>query len=371
MYAQDTSALPKIASRYGVHIRSTHGGYAPFPQGYAAMIKRIATPCKIYGVPHWLEPPSTITPDGEVSRIMEALSCGNFGFWDWGQNPVSAANVFRQYTNYLTQEKPVVDVALFFPTTDHRLHLETDFPRHLQAVGAQLRDVMDFDIVDEELIADNALKHYRVLIWVEGKYVESSTLETIAAWVNKGGVLLWSGNQVPQTVESWERRHPAGVTTTGATLLGLDNSVKWQSGGKLELKHLAFLRHLSVSSTNKAEATTPLIDHRAVLLATAAERPAIWAMPHHKGWCIAAAGLDQPAFYELARDVVYNLSKLDPTKTDAPEVDADWDGVYATLLQGGEVILHNFSSEQRTKTVGGNKIILPPKSLRSAMNKTE
>ncbi len=28
MYGQDTTALPKIARQYGVHIRSTHGGYA-------------------------------------------------------------------------------------------------------------------------------------------------------------------------------------------------------------------------------------------------------------------------------------------------------------------------------------------------------
>jgi len=64
LYGQDTSALPKIARRYGVHIRSTHGGYAPFAQGYAAMLKRIATSCRIYEVPHWLEPPGGITPEG-------------------------------------------------------------------------------------------------------------------------------------------------------------------------------------------------------------------------------------------------------------------------------------------------------------------
>ncbi len=39
---------------------------------------------------------------------------------------------------------------------------------------------MDFDIVDEELIADDALRLYRVLVWVEGKYVEEKTLKILA-----------------------------------------------------------------------------------------------------------------------------------------------------------------------------------------------
>jgi hypothetical protein len=88
-------------------------------------------------------------------------------------------------------------------------------------------------------------------------------------------------------------------------------------------------------------------------------------MPHRKGWVIGAAGLDQAAFNELVRDAAYNLSRLDSTKTDAPEVDTDYDGVYTTLLANGEVILHNYNSEARTNRVSGATVILPPKSLRS------
>jgi hypothetical protein len=359
MYGQDTTALPKMARQYGVHIRSTHGGYASFPQGYAGMIKRIATPCKVYGVPHWLEPPSAITPDGEVSRIMEALSCGNFGFWDWGQNPVSATNVFREYSNYLTQERPLVDVALFFPTTDHRLRRNSSFPPRLAAVGQELRDVMDFDIVDEELIADDALKLYRVLVWVEGKYVEEKTLKRLAGWIKKGGVLVWWGAEVPETVE--------GRTDLSSALLGLAQPSRWENGGPLEIRHPGFLRHLGSHASNRADAAVGETHKRAVVLATAQHRPAIWAMPHGKGWVIAAAGVDQATFNELVRDAAYNLSRLDATKGDALEVDTDWDGVYATLLAGDEVILLNLNPEARSKRVGGTKVVLPPKSLRSVL----
>ena len=94
------------------------------------------------------------------------------------------------------------------------------------------------------------------------------------------------------------------------------------------------------------------IDRKAEVLATVAGRPAIWAMPHGKGWVIAGDG-DKMAFKELARDVAYNLSKLDPAKRDASEVDTDWDGVYATLLSDNEVILYNSNNEPHHKTVCG------------------
>jgi hypothetical protein len=362
MYGQDTTALPKIARQYGVHVRSTHGGYMPFPQAYAAMLKRIATPCKIYGVPHWLEPPGGITPENEVSRIMEALSCGNYGFWDWGSNPVGATNVFRDYTNYFTREKPVVDVALFFPTIDHRLHPDIYFPQRLADVGAKLRDVMDFDMVDEELIADDGLKPYRALIWIEGTFIEQETLKTIAAWVERGGTLVYWEAKPPETVE--------GDVTLGVSLLGWTATNAPGPGGSLEIKDEAFLHHLAAHAANRSDASITAIDTKARLLATVAGRPAVWAMPRGQGWVIAAGGLEEAAFNELARDVTYNLSKLDGTKQDARAVDDEWDGVYATLLANGEVMLLNFNSEPRRKTVAEATIELPAKSLRSVMSKT-
>lgn len=318
VYGQDSSALPKVAGRYGVHVRSTHGGYMPFAKGYAAMVKRIATASKLYGVPHWLEPPSNITPEGEVARIMEALSCGNYGFWDWGANPVSASNVFRTYANFFTREKPVVDVALFFPTSDSRLHPEIDFPRQLQGEGMLLRDALDFDMMDEELINDKGLKNYRALVWVQGRFIEEKTLKKIAAWVKRGGVLVFRKATPPVTVE--------GKTEPGQSLI---------------------------------EAATQSVDVKGGR-----------ATRHGKGWVIVCDG-DDTTFNQLVRNVTYNLSKLDPAKKDALNVDSDWDGVYATLLSNGEAILYNATTATIHKTMGGAAIDLPPKSLRSVMARVE
>jgi hypothetical protein len=314
MYGQDTTALPKIAKRYGVHVRSTHGGYNPFPLAYASMIKRIATPCKIYDVPHWLEPPGAITPDGEVARIMEALSCGNYGFWDWGANPMGAAQVFRDYTNFFTRETPVVDVAMFFPTTDHRLHLEPLYPSPVQAAGHKLRDMMDFDTVDEELIMDDALKHYRVLVWAGGRFIEEPALKKIAKWVKHGGVVVFQNGVLPETVE--------GSTKPGSDLLDVTK--------------------LSVNVPNGR------------------------ATPHGKGWVMINSGKGD-SFDDLVRYATYHLSQLDSTKRDALEIDNEADGVYATLLANGEAILYNSNPKPCRKTVAGQTIDLPPNSLRSLL----
>lgn len=370
LYAQDTTAIPRIAKQYGVHIRSTHGGYAPFPDGYAGMIKRIATPCKIYGVPHWLEPPGGITPEGEVSRFMEALSCGNWAFWDWGNNPVAAADTFREYQRFFTREQPVVDVALFFPTTDHRLHPETDYPPRLHALGTYLRDVMDYDIVDEELMADGGLDRYRVLLWVDGTVVEEQTLRRVAAWVERGGTLLWCGAQPMQTVEGDSRpgRALLGLSPQGSIVSAQLAAMRLAEGGPAA----SFLRHREPGQQPMSSGDVRGLDARAVVLATAEGRPAAWAVRRGKGWVIGWAGVPDREqtrrwFAELARDAVYNLSRLDPTKADAREVDRDWDGVYTTLLANGEALLHNFNTAPRTVTIGSVRVTLPPKSLRAVV----
>jgi hypothetical protein len=180
----------------------------------------------------------------------------------------------------------------------------------------------------------------------------------MAAWVNKGGVLVCWNINPPLTVE--------GTAPLGSKLFGYAAVYSIKLGGPLEIEKPAFLRHLAAHAGSQGLVTISGLDEKAQVLATFAGRPVIWAMPQGKGWVIVAR-VGQAEFNEVVRDVTYNLSKLDPTKKDALEVDADWDGVYSTLLANGEVMLYNSNSEPRQKTVGGTAILLPPKSLRSVL----
>lgn len=364
VYAQDNSAQVKVASEYGVQVRSTHGGYLPFPQNCISPLKRLSTAAKFYKVPFWTEAPGNTSAKGAVTRFMENICCGNFGYWDWSGGPVGASDTFREYSEFLTTEKPVVDAALFFPMTDHRLHPEIGYPRRLSRMGADLRDVMDYDVVDELLINDGALKGYRVMFWLQGEFIEAKTLASIAKWVERGGILVKLGTAL-QTVE--------GTTPLTEELLGLASGVQTVSqGSKLEIIDGKFLRHVNEFTGKTADLAAAQVDQKAVVLAKVGDQPAAWALRRGKGWIIVWAGAEEKSqaertFYELSRDVVYNISALDAKKSDAREIDTAWDGVYTVLLANGEAILHNFGDEPQTKSVAGTEVTLPPYSLRSVM----
>jgi hypothetical protein len=185
----DNSLIPKIAARYGVDVRSTHGGFQPFAQNQATMLGRIASACRFYGAPFWTEPPSRITAEGQVARIFAAASLGSKGYFDWADNVRDTRDVYYRYGKYLKVEQPVVDVAMFYPTTSHLLQPDVGYPRTFMQGCAAIRDVLNYDTVDERMIRDGALERYRVLVMWEGTVVEKETLDRIRDWAQAGGVL--------------------------------------------------------------------------------------------------------------------------------------------------------------------------------------
>jgi len=364
VYGQDNTALPKIAGELGVHIRSTHGGFQPFADNYSTINRRIATASRFYGAPFWMEPPGSISATLEVSRIAESIACGSWGFWDWGSNPVAAADVFREYSAFLTREKPVVDVALLFPTTNYRLNWLNAHSPKLAKMGAEVRDVMDYDIVDEMLIADGALDRYRVLGWLEGDWVEASTLRKLADWIEAGGVVFRVGAEPMRDV--------SGEAALARELIGISDAAPKPGGGSGPLVVADFAAHLKAVADPAVGATASPLAGGVQMLAQAGGAPVAWAVPRGRGWVIVWAGTcdgdrERRTACELLRDVVYNLSALDPAKADAPELDTAWDSVYTTLLANGEAMVYNDSAEPRTVTVGAETLDLPPKSLRSAL----
>ncbi|MGD0898064.1 MAG: family 14 glycosylhydrolase, partial [Thermoguttaceae bacterium] len=304
---QDNTALVKMAAEERVQIRSTHGGFRPFAANASSQLARIATAAKFYGAAFWSEPPSQITPEGEVGRIFESICCGASGFWDWHANPVQpkAQEVFRQYRRLMVFDPPVVEVAVLFPQTYHYLQPKVPFPGLFLELGQELRDFVHFDIVDENLVADGALARYRYLIHLEGTVFEQSTVKKIAAWVEAGGVFsgLFSGNletvERDATVPDWLQVDGAG----GIRRLGR-GAVAVCKGGRRE-KQAYFLR---------------------------------------------------------LKDVLYS-NPPGKERRPVPAVDTDADGVYGVVLQSGRALLYNPSGQTKTKTVRGVRYDLPPASI--------
>lgn len=186
----DNSLLPKLAARFKADVRSTHSAFKPFADNAATMFGRLGSACRFYGTPFWTEPPSGLTEDQEAARIFESVSQGAKGFFDWSSNAVANRTVFYRYGKYLRVEKPVVDVAMFYPATAMKLHPEQGYAPLFAYACANLRDSMNFDIVDDRMVLDGCMANYRVLVLWEGAIMEQSTLDKLKAWVNDGGVLV-------------------------------------------------------------------------------------------------------------------------------------------------------------------------------------
>ncbi len=204
----DNSLIPKIAGRIGVDVRSTHGGFKPFAENQASMLGRLASASRFYGAPFWTEPPGKIDADTQVARIFAAVSLGSKGYFDWSANVLETRDVYYRFGKFLRVEQPVVDVAMFFPTTSHLLRPDAGYPQTLLKGCAEIRDILNYDILDERMIQDGALERYRVLVMWEGVVAEAATLDTIREWVRGGGVIVAYDFGKIETVEgdqSWFR----------------------------------------------------------------------------------------------------------------------------------------------------------------------
>lgn len=186
----DNSLIPKLAARYNAAVRSLHGAFRPFDENSATMLGRIGSACRFYGAPLWTESPGMLTSEQTVQRIYEAASQGAAGYFDWAENAVANRDVYYTYGKYLRTDRPIVDVAMFYPAQAQSLRPDQGFAATFAHGCAYLRNIADFDIVDDRMVLDNALANYRVLALWEGMQCEQATLDKIKAWVDNGGVLV-------------------------------------------------------------------------------------------------------------------------------------------------------------------------------------
>ena len=186
----DNSLIPKLAAKYGATVRSTHSAGLPFAVNAATMLGRLGSASRFYDVPFWTEPPSSLTEAQETERLFEAISQGATGTFDWAESALANRDVYYRYGKFLRVEKPVVDVAMYYPAEAQKLRPEQGYAPLFRQACAYLRDTCNYDIVDDRMVRDGCLSRYRVLALWEGMLADAATLEKIKQWVSDGGVLL-------------------------------------------------------------------------------------------------------------------------------------------------------------------------------------
>lgn len=208
-YGQDISGLFKMASEKQVCMRSPTGPIVPF-----LYTKRVATAARHYSVPKFSSEPvdGSATLEQMSLAFFKDLTTGINWHFDYTPNYYCDSRIFADYMEIWPKvQYPQIDTALFYPTSSHYLEnwnawkrkeiFAGGFPDGLMEYGEKLRDLIDYDVVDERLVNDGFLKEYYFLIWPEGTVAEESTLRIIKDWIEKGGTLLVSDIGKIRTVE--------------------------------------------------------------------------------------------------------------------------------------------------------------------------
>lgn len=159
-------------------------------QGAVFADKWVGTAYQFYGVKEGTEPAGELDANGFVRRIFSDASCGAAQLFTY-QFDLHASNVER-YVQLITGRPGDTEVAVYCPTTLYRLGADL---RTTISAGPLLRDLCEFDVLDELLIGDGALAfpRYKALLMFEGEIIDRPILDKIDAFLRAGGKVITIG----------------------------------------------------------------------------------------------------------------------------------------------------------------------------------
>ncbi|MGO8751164.1 MAG: family 14 glycosylhydrolase [Thermoguttaceae bacterium] len=202
---QDLSGLVKMLASKGMIVRTPTG-----PMVTHLYTRRVATAARFYHPARLSTEPMGSAPLVEIAgALFKDLTTGATWHFDYPENIERARELFQNARSLPRHDYPRIDAAVFFSTTAHRLEnwdnwhvgFQGGYPEGMAPWLESLRDILDYDVVDERLIEDGALGTYRLLIWPFGMRVECRTMDKIRAWVAHGGTLLVRDLAAVRTVE--------------------------------------------------------------------------------------------------------------------------------------------------------------------------
>jgi hypothetical protein len=226
----------------------TYGTYSP---GYAKMAgkypgivlqpgdcdgavfadKWLGTAYQFYGVKLGTEPASQLDHARFVQRMFSEASAGASQLFTYEID--RHLPDIQQYISLYTGKSGDTSVALFCPTTFHRLGGDAG-PTVM--AGDRLRDLCEYDVLDELLILDDALanQRYKALVVVQADVVDQPVLDKIEAFTRAGGRVITLGRLPFRNVEG--QASPVGNAAKQITGLRPDN--QWLRDLAAELKGL-------------------------------------------------------------------------------------------------------------------------------------
>jgi hypothetical protein len=218
----------KMAGKYGIVLQPAdwHGAY--FGD------KWVATAYHFYNVPLGTEPAGGLDHPGFVKRLFSDASCGTRQLFTYEFEQHDAD--IRQYAHLITGKPGDTEIAVLCPTTLYRLGGDLT-PTINWAL--RLRDVADYDVLDELLVVDGALKidKYKVLLINQGDFIDQPVLARIESFLNTGGTVLIAGSDVLHNVEGQPWRpaldaEAGKIEYTGASMFNKGNKPEGKGKGR-------------------------------------------------------------------------------------------------------------------------------------------
>lgn len=167
-------------------------------QGAIFADKWIGTAYQFYGVKECTEQAGGLNDRAFLQRMFSDASCGvaQLFTYDYARY---ATNV-QKYIHLYTGQPGETEIAVYCPTTLYRLGVNL----HPTIVASYpLRDLCEYDVLDELLIADGALttKRYKSFVLFQADIVDQPILERMEAFRGAGGKVITTGRTPIKNVE--------------------------------------------------------------------------------------------------------------------------------------------------------------------------
>ena len=209
----------KMAKGYGIVIQPADS------QGAVFADKWTGTAYQFYGVKECTEPATALDEKAFVRRMFSDASAGAAQFFSYEFEQHAAG--IRKYVHLITGKAGETQVAVYCPTTLYRLGGDLWFT--VQASN-EMRDLCEYDVLDETLILDDALTphDYKVLVVYLAQFVDDPVLTKFDAYLRTGGRIVVVGTTPIKNIE--------GTTWSGESKV---ERIAKASKGKMWLQELA------------------------------------------------------------------------------------------------------------------------------------
>jgi hypothetical protein len=174
-----------MAKGYGIVIQPADCQGAVFGD------KWMGTAYQFYGVTESTEPATALDQKSFVRRVFSDASAGakQFFTYEFEQHVPD----IHKYIHLITGKPGETEVAVYCPTTLYRLGANLGYT--IQASN-EMRDICEYDVLDEALITDGALtpQRYKALVIYQAEVVDSPVLGKFADFKRAGGRLIVVGS---------------------------------------------------------------------------------------------------------------------------------------------------------------------------------